>query len=76
MPFGNFLEIEGPKQDIQRLAVQLGLAWNQRILLNYLQIFEILKDKLHLEFSDVTFDNFSHVQVNLADWLALLVAGE
>ena len=75
MPFGNFLEIEGPKQDIQKFTARLGLTWDQRILLNYLQIFEFLKDKLHLEFSDVTFDNFSHVEVNLADWLALLVAG-
>jgi adenylate cyclase class 2 len=75
LPFGNFLEIEGSKQDIQKFAAQLDLAWYRRILLNYLQIFEILRDKLHLEFSDVTFDNFSQVEVNLADWLALLIAG-
>ncbi len=76
MPFGNFLEIEGPKQDIKKFAAQLDLAWNQRILMNYLEIFELLKDKLNLEFSDVTFDNFSRIEVNLADWLALLVAGK
>lgn len=75
MPFGNFLEIEGPKQDIQKFTVRLDLAWNQRILLNYLEIFEFLKNKLHLKFSDVTFDNFIHIEVNLADWLDLLVAG-
>ena len=75
MPYGNFLEIEGPKEDIQNFSVRLGLAWNQRILLNYLQIFEILKDNLQLAFSDVTFDNFKHVEVNLADWLDLMVAG-
>ena len=75
MPFGNFLEIEGPKQDIQKFTARLGLPWNQRILLNYLEIFGILKNKLHLEFSNVTFDNFRHVEVNLADWLPLLVAG-
>ena len=76
MPFGNFLEIEGPKQDIKKFAAQLDLAWNQRILMNYLEIFELLKNKLNLEFSDVTFDNFSRIEVNLADWLALLVAGK
>jgi adenylate cyclase class 2 len=76
MPFGNFLEIEGPKQDIQKFTARLGLAWKQRILLNYLEIFEILKNKLHLEFSNVTFDNFRHVEVNLADWLDMLVAGK
>ncbi|MCP4629175.1 MAG: class IV adenylate cyclase [bacterium] len=75
MPFGNFLEIEGPKQDIQKFTVRLDLAWNKRILLNYLEIFEFLKNKLHLKFSDVTFDNFIRMEVNLADWLDLLVAG-
>lgn len=76
MPYGNFLEIEGPQQDIKNFTVQLGFSWDQRILLNYLQIFEILKDKLKLRFSDVTFDNFSNFEVNLADYLDLLVAGD
>ena len=76
MPFGNFLEIEGPKQDIKKFTVRLELAWNQRILMNYLEIFEILKNKLDLDFFDVTFDNFSHVKVNLVDWLDMLVAGK
>ena len=76
MPFGNFLEIEGPQQDIQKFAVRLELAWNQRILMNYLEIFEILKNKLDLDFFDVTFDNFSHVKVDLVDWLDLMVAGK
>lgn len=76
MPFGNFLEIEGPKQDIRKFTVRLELAWNQRILMNYLEIFEILKNKLDLDFFDVTFDNFSHVKVNLVDWLDMLVAGK
>lgn len=76
MPFGNFLEIEGPKQEIQKFTVRLELAWSQRILMNYLEIFEILKNKLDLDFFDVTFDNFSHVKVNLVDWLDMLVAGK
>ena len=76
MPYGNFLEIEGQQQDIKNFTVQLGFSWDQRILLNYLQIFEILKDKLKLRFSDVTFDNFSNIEVNLADYLDLLVAGD
>jgi len=74
MPYGDFLEIEGPKQDIKNFAAQLGLQWNQRILLNYLHIFEILQNKLKLNFSDITFDNFKHVKVDLIDFLELLVA--
>ena len=75
MPYGNFIEIEGPGQDIKNICARLGLPWDQRILLNYLQIFEIIKDNLHFKFSDVTFDNFSRVKVNPADYLDLLVVG-
>jgi adenylate cyclase class 2 len=74
MPYGDFLEIEGQKQDIKNFATQLGLGWDQRILLNYLCIFEILQNKLNLDFSDVTFDNFKNVEVELIDYLELLVA--
>jgi len=74
MPYGDFLEIEGPKQDIKNFATRLGLGWDQRILLNYLHIFEILQNKLNLNFSDVTFDNFKNVEVHLIDYLELLVA--
>ncbi len=76
MPYGNFLEIEGPKQNIKNFAAQLGLQWDQRILLNYLHIFEILQNKLNLNFSDVTFDNFKYVEVDMVDYLNLLVAGK
>jgi adenylate cyclase class 2 len=74
MPYGDFLEIEGQKQDILHFAAQLGLRWDQRILLNYLHIFEILQNNLNLTFSDVTFDNFKNVAVDLIDYLDLLVA--
>ena len=76
MPYGNFLEIEGQKQNIKNFAAQLGLQWDQRILLSYLHIFEILKNKLNLNFSDVTFDNFKYVEVDMIDYLDLLVAGK
>jgi adenylate cyclase class 2 len=76
MPYGNFLEIEGQKQNIKTFAAQLGLQWDQRILLNYLHIFEILQNKLNLNFSDVTFDNFKYVEVDMVDYLDLLIAGK
>jgi len=76
MPYGDFLEIEGPKKDIKNFAAQLGLRWDQRILLNYLHIFEILQNKLNLNFSDLTFENFKNVAVDLNDYLELLVAGD
>jgi len=76
MPYGDFLEIEGSKKDIKNFAAQLGLRWDQRILLNYLHIFEILQNNLNLNFSDLTFDNFKNVAVDLTDYLDLLVAGD
>lgn len=75
MPYGSFLEIEGSRADISNYARILGLPWEKRILTNYLAIFDILKKSLDLEFSDVTFDNFKGIDVQLQDYLPLLEAG-
>lgn len=71
MPFGNFLEIEGDKQRIRDLADRLDLPWNERILLNYLALFDILKTRAGLIFNDITFDNFKGNPVDIAAYLNL-----
>ncbi|MCP4346792.1 MAG: class IV adenylate cyclase [Desulfobacterales bacterium] len=76
MPYGNFLEIEGEKEDIKNLAGRIGLKWEKRILLNYLGIFEIIKQKLNLGFSDVTFDNFKDIRVDFSEYLHLIEIGQ
>ena len=76
MPYGQFLEIEGSQQDIQLYARRLGLQWDKRILANYLEIFEIIKEKMDLKFTDVTFDNFKNIAVQLQKYLPLLEAGD
>lgn len=76
MPFGDFLEIEGPKQSIRKAAGRLGLAWKDRILTNYLSIFEIIRKELELPFEDVTFANFERHPVNLVPMLPALWAGD
>ena len=43
MPYGVFLEIEGQKSSIRNNADRLGLNWEKRILLNYLEIFEVVQ---------------------------------
>jgi adenylate cyclase class 2 len=63
MPFGNFLEIEGTGPEIMKSAALLGLEWENRILLNYLAIYEKIQKKFHLPFSDVTFENFKAVDL-------------
>jgi len=72
MPYGDFLEIEGQKEDIKKLASQIGLKWKKRILLNYLAIFDVIKQKSNLPFYDVTFSNFINIRFGLAKYLDLL----
>jgi adenylate cyclase class 2 len=58
LPYGDFLEIEGEKEDIISIASLIDMNWERRIILNYLEIFAIIKEKLGLPFNDVTFENF------------------
>jgi adenylate cyclase, class 2 len=43
MPFGHFLEIEGPLDTIRPQAARLGLNWSERILIDYLAIFAAVR---------------------------------
>lgn len=69
MPFGNFLEIEGSRDNIKKMAQQLGLDWNERILFNYLKMFETIKAGEDFSFSDVTFENFKPVSFDFYRYL-------
>ena len=73
-PFGVFLEIEGPRSDIRLLAEQLGLPWHQRILMNYLAMFDLIRQGEGLPFKDMTFENFETVDCNVAQYLGYMVA--
>jgi adenylate cyclase class 2 len=75
MPYGVFLEIEGQKSDIRDIADRLGLDWKKRILLNYLEIFEIVKREEGLAFTDITFENFETIHLDIGKHLSLLYAG-
>jgi adenylate cyclase class 2 len=65
LPFGDFLEIEGPRAAISDLARRIGLPWQRRILYNYLEIFDTLKQIHKLPFGDVTFENFKATAVDI-----------
>ncbi len=75
MPFGNFLEIEGGKDEIRNLAQQIGMQWSRRILGNYRFLFDIIKQRLLLSFSDITFDNFSTVKLDIETFLPVFEEG-
>lgn len=66
LPYGHFAEIEGTPDTIPAVAERLGLEWHRRILANYLQIFETIRQSLQLPFNDVTFAHFKTVQADLA----------
>lgn len=59
MPYGNFIELEGPQPDqIRKVCDQLGLNWNARIIDSYTDIFDRLKITLDLQIQDLIFANF------------------
>lgn len=76
MPYGTFLEIEGPQESIPPAADHLGLAWEKRILKNYLAMFEALRDRENLPFHDVTFSNFENHSVDITPLLKTFEAGK
>ena len=75
LPFGTFLEIEGGKDDIRAMARSLALNWPDRILLNYLALFQKIKDRYGLDFLDVTFDNFKDIRTDFSPCIRELTSG-
>ena len=75
MPFREFVEIEGTDTlHIRQMAEKLNLKWENRSSLSYLGIFSQVKGRLGLSMRDLTFDNFSgldiqpnHLQLSYAD---------
>ena len=67
MPYGDFIEIEGPQPESILLASQrLGLAWERRILDSYTALFEELRAVLRFEFRDLNFENFTQYKSPMA----------
>ncbi len=68
MPYGNFVEIEGPDgKSLLRAAELLGLDWSRRCLESYLTLFDNLHNRLGLEFNDLSFANFDGLVVGPED---------
>lgn len=65
MPFGNFVEIEGKDGEQIRVAAErMGIDWEKRLGVGYMDIFERVKGKLNLDFRDLTFDNFEGIEIS------------
>jgi adenylate cyclase class 2 len=63
LPFGSFIEIEGPDLDVVRnTAEQLGLSWTKRVPVSYLDLMLQLEHELGLTFTEATFKNYEPYQ--------------
>jgi adenylate cyclase class 2 len=59
LPFGCFTEVEGPSIGIIRQKIALlGLEWEKRIKHSYLDLFDILQQRLNLPFANADFESF------------------
>lgn len=75
LPYGDFLEIEGERDAIMDVAHRLELDWRDRILSNYLAIFDHLRRDRNLPFNDVTFENFQHFPLVFDPYRSFFTAG-
>ncbi len=59
LPFGFFNEVEGPSLEVVRQSVDLlGFNWDRRIKHSYLELFDILHQRLSLPFTNADFESF------------------
>jgi adenylate cyclase class 2 len=65
MPFGPFLEIEGPRETIRTIATRLGLDFESRLTASYGEIFDAIRATYKLSMTDMTFDNFRTLHIDL-----------
>jgi adenylate cyclase class 2 len=68
MPYGTFLEIEGPDSaSIQVAAAVLRLNWNARCSESYLAIFQHLCQKRGLKIENLSFHDFEGLSISAED---------
>ncbi len=68
MPFGRFVEIEGPLDEIQQVARSLGLNLEKRIIRGYISLFVEAKEKIGFEESYLGFESWGNRRL---DWALL-----
>ena len=65
LPVGNFMEIEATRKQIRSITAALGLDFAARLRGSYGDILEAVCTAYDLPLSDMTFDNFRHLTVDL-----------
>ena len=63
LPFGSFVEIEGPNLSaVRETAQRLSLNWDDRVQASYLDLMLQLERGLRLPFTEATFKNYEPYQ--------------
>jgi adenylate cyclase class 2 len=63
LPYGNFIEIEGEREVIEKIIVRLQLGDAPRMSGSYVTLFDIVRQNLNLQINDLTFSNFAGMDV-------------
>lgn len=66
LPYGWFVELEGSPEDIHATVSALGLNRADGLTISYTQMFENVKEALHLTMDNLTFEAFEGVAVDPA----------
>ena len=62
LPFGSFVELEGPSiESIRQMSDQLGLPWERRVQASYIELFDRIRRPLKIDFEEITFENFKRL---------------
>lgn len=65
VPFGNFMEIEAPREVIRSIATALGLDFETRLVAGYGDIFAAVCTTYNLPITDMTFEAFQPYAVDV-----------
>src|SRR5262249_15724808 len=65
VPFGTFMEIEGPQEAIRATVTALGLAFDARLVSSYVDIFDTVCTTYKLPVTDITFEAFRSLAIDI-----------
>jgi adenylate cyclase class 2 len=65
VPFGTFMEIEGPQEVIRAIVTALGLDFGARLVSSYVEIFDTVCTTYKLPATDITFEAFRSLAIDL-----------
>ena len=65
VPFGTFMEIEGPREAIRDIVMALGLDFATRLVSSYVEIFEAVCTTYKLSATDMTFETFQSLAIDV-----------